>query len=120
MKEYYSLMKVVDPHHHMSKGIRDHLFDGMRLRDDSLNNDSFIRWTVGSEKDEYDASEEKNDEEYESDPDDLEYEEELEEDELEEAEDEYEQSLFHLAKVDEWLLKHDFKKGEEIIVLFWW
>lgn len=117
-KEYYELMKVVDPHHHMPKGVREHLFDGMRARDDALNNDTFIRWTVGSEKDEYDASEEQDEEEYVSDPDDLEYEEELDEDELEEK-DSYEQSVFHLAKVDEFLLKH-FKKGEEVIVLFWW
>lgn len=98
MKEHYELMKVVDPYRHMTKAIRDHLFNGMRARDDCLNNDTFIRWTVGSEKAEYDASEEKE--------------------ELEDK-DSYEQSIFYLAKVDEFLLKH-FDKDEEIIILFWW
>lgn len=118
-KEYYELKKVVDPHRHMTKAVRDHLFDGMRLRDDSINNDTFLNWTVGSEKEEYDLAKElEHEEEYASDPDNLEYEEDYDEDELDEKEG-YEQSLFHLSKVDEFLLKH-FKKGEEIIVLFWW
>lgn len=116
MKKYFELKKVVDPHQHMSKQTRDHLFDGMRLRTDAINNETFIQWTVGSEKDEYLAllgQEDDDDEDYESDDDDLEYEEESDEDD-------YDKSLFHFAKVDEWLLKHDFKKGEQIIVLFWW
>ena len=119
-KEYYELKKVVDPHRHMTKGVREHLFDGMRLRDDSINNDTFLNWTVGSEKEEYEASQEQEDEEeYISDPDNLEYEEDYEEEEDDPEEDDYDRSLFHFAKVDEYLLKH-FKKGEEIIVLFWW
>lgn len=116
MKEYYELKKVVDPHQHMPKNIRGYLLDGMRYRE--LNNDSFIHWTVGEYKDEHDAEQEEDEEEYESDPDDLEYEEDEEFDEYN-GEDDYEQSVELLAKVDAFLLKH-FKKGEEIIILYWW
>lgn len=120
MKEYYDLMKVVDPHQHMPKGIRAHLFDGLRYQE--LNNDTFVQWTVGDHLAEYEASleEEEDLDSEESDPDDLEYEEDDEDYEEDDIDRDYEDSLEHLAKVDEWLLKHDFKKGEEIIVLFWW
>ena len=114
MKKYYDLKKVVDPHDHMPKGIRAHLFDGLRHQE--MNNDTFVHWTVGEHLDEYNASLENEEEEQ---PDDLEEEYEAE---YEEEEDDlsYEESIEHLAKVDEWFLKHDFKKDEEIIVLFWW
>jgi len=119
MKEYYELKKVVDPHQHMPKSIRGHLLEGLRHQE--LNNDSFVRWTVGEYQSEYEAfleeeEEEEEEEDYESDPEDLEYE---EDDSDEYGSDSYEDNLPRLAKVDEFLLKH-FKRGEEIIILYWW
>lgn len=115
MKQYYDLKKVVDPHSHMPKGIRAHFFDGMRHPE--MNNDTFVHWTVGDNLDEHEAILENAEAEEVEETDEIEYEEEYEEEEEDLS---YEESIEHLAKVDEWLLKHDFKKGEEIIVLFWW
>lgn len=115
MKEYYELKKVVDPHQHMPKSIRGHLLEGLRHQE--LNNDSFVRWTVGEYQSEYEAFLEEEEEEGPEDEDsDLEYE---EDDSDEYGSDSYEDNLPRLAKVDEFLLKH-FKKGEEIIILYWW
>lgn len=116
MKEYYELKKVVDPHQHMPKKIRSDLLEGLRHQE--LNNDTFVRWTVGEYKSEYEASLEEEEEDEESDSEELEY-----EDEEDEYDDygsyDYEENLPRLAKVDEFLLKH-FKKGEELIILYWW
>lgn len=90
MKPVFSLVKVIDPHSHMPKEIKDALFDAYR---GELSNGSYEHWTVG-------------DHENEDVPD-------IDDD------DEYSQAYKSFAIIDEWMLKH-FVKGEIVMILYWW
>ncbi len=56
VKKVYDLVKVVDPHSHMPKNVKDAFFDVYR-GDCGLSNDSHVNWTVGGEFDDFDDEE---------------------------------------------------------------
>jgi hypothetical protein len=96
MRAKFKLMKVVDPHSHMPKEIKNALFESMRGR----ANGTTIHWRVGEQTDESDFEEVDDEDPLEDDADWI-------------------KTCRAAIKVDAWLMEN-FEKGEDILVLYWW
>jgi hypothetical protein len=94
----FNTIKVIDPHKNMPDDIKRACLDGIHEMNccDGPNNDTFIWWTVG-------------DYQHVLDPDHEDYD-----------EDQEERGDQDLKKVDDWMLENGLKKGERVLVLYWW